>query len=256
MFIASDHGFTASYEVVYINKWLADQGLLRWSEQLPEDDKNAVFSEKLTAFSRAVDLAHTKAYALLPSCNGIFVTVGPPDYEPFRDELIRRLGEIRGPDGGQVVTAVRKREKCFPGPCMEHAPDLTLTLRDHGLISVLNARQVVVPRREPTGTHHPHGVLLGCGPGIAGSEREAPLCNILDVAPLLLYSLGLEIPAEYEGQVPQSFLDPEYLRLHPLRFAAGAVPPSPASADLAQTKAEPEEETIVLSQLRALGYLD
>ena len=37
VFIASDHGFTATTELVYINRWLHDQGLLAWRTEVPED---------------------------------------------------------------------------------------------------------------------------------------------------------------------------------------------------------------------------
>ncbi len=35
VFIASDHGFTASRDIVYINKWLAEQGWLHWRAARP-----------------------------------------------------------------------------------------------------------------------------------------------------------------------------------------------------------------------------
>ena len=104
------------------------------------------------------------------------------------------------------------------------------TLRDHGFISVLNAPAAVVPRPQPAGTHHPDGILLGIGPGVRpGAEVESR--SILDVAPLLAHSLGLEIPDDYEGALPTAFYDPSYLDADPPRRrradAAPAAPPVP-----------------------------
>jgi predicted AlkP superfamily phosphohydrolase/phosphomutase len=154
--VASDHGFTGSHEVVYINKWLSDRGYLRWRKELAADDKHGLFSQRLADLANAVDLPHTRAYALMPSSNGIYLNVSPDEYHSFREQLIGELLAIRGPDGGQVITQVKKREEWFPGPFKERAPDLTLSLRDHGLLSVLNADAVVVPRPSVVGTHHPH----------------------------------------------------------------------------------------------------
>jgi predicted AlkP superfamily phosphohydrolase/phosphomutase len=258
-FVASDHGFTATREIVYINKWLYDQGLLRWREQLAEDDQNANFSEHLTQFAGMFDLVHTKAYALLPSSNGIHLNVTANEYQTFREDLIRRLLEIRGPDGGQVITAVKKREDYFPGPFMNHVPDLTLTLRDHGFISVLNARSVVVPRPRPAGTHHPHGVLIGYGPGIR-EGADAGVVNILDVAPLLQHGLGLEIPAEMEGRFPAQLYDSSYLESDPPRVRrreATAASLSPATAAVAEGgEMDEAEQAIILERLKSLGYIE
>ncbi len=261
VFIASDHGFTATRETVYINKWLEEQGLLAWREAQATDADNANFSENLTRFAGAIDLARTRAYALLPSCNGIFLVVPPAEYEGFREDLVRRLYQIQGPDGGQVITAVRRREEIFPGPFMKAAPDLTLTLRDHGFISVLNGRAVVVPRPQPVGTHHPHGVLLGVGPGIRPG-RDAGLLNILDMTPLLVHSLGLEIPAEMEGKFPAALYEPSYLDSDPPRVGGRvAVPPdatlgtAPANGN-GQTDMDAAEEAILLDRLRSLGYIE
>jgi predicted AlkP superfamily phosphohydrolase/phosphomutase len=259
VFIVSDHGFTATREIVYINKWLHDQGLLRWREDLAEDDQNANFSEHLTQFAGSFDLSKTKAYALLPSCNGIYLNVPSEEYSGFREDLIRRLLQIKAPDGGQVITEVKKREDYFPGPFMKRVPDLTLTLRDFSFISVLNARSVVIPRPQPAGTHHPHGVLLGTGPGIKEGS-EVALVNILDVAPLLLHSLGLEIPAEMEGQFPNEVYDAAYLASDPPRCQKiaktltketkpGLSPPE--ESDMSET-----EQAIIFERLKSLGYIE
>ena len=257
VFIASDHGFTASHEVVYINKWLHDQGLLRWRGDVAEDDQNSFFGDRLADLANSIDLANTRAYAMTPSSNGIHITVPPEDYEAFRDDLIARLHRLEAPDGGRVIASVQKREEIYSGPQTDLAPDLTLTLRDHGFISVLNARAAIIPRQKLAGTHHPHGVLMGAGVGVrAGSD--AGHLQILDVAPLLLHSLGLEIPGEMEGIFPAAVYDPAYLASDRPRLArhAHAAPPT-NTPDPEDEVAEMDEasESVLLNRLKALGYL-
>ena len=261
VFVASDHGFAASHEILYINKWLHDQGLLVWRGDQAEDEAEACATPKPENDANAIDLERSRAFAFTPSANGIWLQVPENEYEAVREDLIAKLLEIRGPDGGQVVTEVKKRDQWFAGPWMHRFPDLTLSLRDHGFISVLNSREVVRPRTAPFGTHHPHGVLLGWGPGIR-SGVQAGHCDILDVAPLLLHSLGLTIPAEYEGAFPESLYEPAYLASDwphagaPTESAVTFEPPSAESDAGDEVEMDEEDEAILLERLKSLGYIE
>jgi hypothetical protein len=80
--------------------------------------------------------------------------------------------------------------------------------------------------------------------------------SILDVAPFLLHSLGLEIPADMEGTLPSAAFDPSRRGRRPVR-AAPAAPaepgPEPAAAEAFFTK---EDELKLAQRLRDLGYID
>lgn len=260
VFIASDHGFTASHEIVYVNKWLHDAGYLTWRGEVAADEKNSLFGESLAHVANAIDFPRTTAYALTPSSNGIFIqNVPASDYATFRQTLIAKLRELRGPDGGRIVTGIQLREDSYPGPYQQLAPDLILTLRDHGFISVINSKQAVVPRAQIAGTHHPDGVILGTGPGLMAGA-DAGRFDILDVAPLLLHSLELEIPQEYEGRFPAEMYDRTYLASHPALMAScdssptltlSGVETSEIEADL-----DEEDQAILMGRLRSLGYVE
>ena len=49
---------------------------------------------------------------------------------------------------------------------MERAPDLTLSIRDGGFVSILKSDVVLKPRPEVVGTHRPEGIFMAKGPGI------------------------------------------------------------------------------------------
>ena len=93
---------------------------------------------------------------------------------------------------------------------MHDAPDLLLVLRDFGFVSIKNKLPVVEPRTEIAGTHHPDGVFLAYGPGISKGATIARR-NITDVCATLLYSLGLAVPSDFEGKVPQAMFTAEQL---------------------------------------------
>jgi len=258
IFIASDHGFSASTEIFYVNKFLHDEGLLVWKEQPKGDENETIFVDKLQNHLDLIDIKRTKAFALTPSSNGIFINVPPEEYDEFRGQLIDKLFQIKGPDGGQVVTEAKTREEGFPGPYENHAPDLTLTLRDFGVISVLNASDVVIPRSQPWGTHHPDGVLMASGPGLR-SGVEVERRDIVEVTSLLAHSLSLAIPADYEGEFPESFYEADYLADDPPRIGDSAECPISQDADGGDDSGEEfseEDEAIVLQRLRSLGYIE
>lgn len=257
LFIASDHGFTASSEIFYVNKWLSDRGYLRWKGAVDEDTQGAHYSERLGNDANSIDAANSRAYSLAPSTNGVVINVAPERYAAFREKLSAELLAIRAPDGGQVVAKVSRREDCLPGPYCPRIPDLILTLRDHGFVSVLNAREFLVRRPGIIGTHHPQGVLAGCGPGIRAGQRVAAR-NILDVAPLLAHSLALPIPPRLEGKFPRDFYDDAYLREHPpiVGEPIGGMVSSPTAQAARGDDLDEEERTVIVERLKSLGYLE
>jgi predicted AlkP superfamily phosphohydrolase/phosphomutase len=92
---------------------------------------------------------------------------------------------------------------------------------------------------EPSGSHDdaPDGVVFAVGDGIrTGARLERG--SILDLAPTLLYLMGLPVARDMEGRVWTEILDEEFLRHHPVSFipsyaGVGAAPAAvPAEADL------------------------
>jgi predicted AlkP superfamily phosphohydrolase/phosphomutase len=259
VFMASDHGFTASTEVVRINRYLSELGHLTYHE-VPDTDAGRRRVNSPFAF---LDWDKTVAYCPTPSSNGIHIRVAqapgqpgipPTDYYDFRDRLIADLYALKAPGSDEpVIQKVMTREDVFPGQAMESAPDLTLVLRDYGFVSIRNLDPVVLPRHEPSGTHHPDGVFMAAGPGIrTGIEGER--LQITDVAATLLYSLGLPIPDDFEGQVAHACLEDDHLHAHPVHFG----PPTQRmeNGELKEATVSDSERQKILDQLAQLGYLE
>ena len=174
------------------------------------------------------------------------------EYEAFRERLIADLLELKDPDTGeQIITAVQKREDAFPGPAMESAPDLTLTLCDHGFVSVRNRAPVVVKRPIPLGTHHPDGIFIMAGPGVA-HKRGADM-NIEDTTAIVTHSAGMAVPRNFEGHIPDDLFTAEWLADHPIKKGAGA---RMRDAFGHGDDMEDSQKAEVLAQLKLLGYLE
>jgi hypothetical protein len=151
-----------------------------------------------------------------------------------------------------VVKRVMVRDEAFPGPHMEHAPDLTLTLRDGGFLSILPSKEIVKPRPQVSGMHRPEGIFIAAGPGIRAGARLEPR-GIADMAPTLLYSLGLPVPCEMEGKLVEDAFEPSVLESAPPRIEGSGMVSEPAESEETMTA---EDEATVLERLRQLGYID
>lgn len=257
VYVVSDHGFGSTTDLVYINVFLAEQGWLRWSDDVPLDDGRGIMVQRMKNHVGMLDWGATRAYALTPSSNGIFIRGVPPDrYHAFRAEVIRALEDFRDPATGErVVTAIRTREEIFAGSAMSLAPDLTLTLRDGGMVSILKADAALRRRDEPAGTHRPEGIFVAGGPGIRRGVDLEPL-SVLDVAPVLLHSIDLPTPADFEGRFPAEIFEPAHLARHPHRVGAPTRGPGEVPRRFASEQLDAADESVVADRLRRLGYLE
>jgi predicted AlkP superfamily phosphohydrolase/phosphomutase len=210
------------------------------------------------------DWSATTAFALTSSSNAIFIRkaatpgapgVPPEDYAAFRERLVKSLEAFSDPKTGRaIIKRVLRREDAFPGNQMDSAPDLLLELQDHSFLSILRTDAPLKPRPMPYGTHHPNGIFIAAGPGIRAGVEIEPF-SILDVAPTLLYSLGLPIPGDLEGTVVRDAFEPSYLEAHPVQigvptYSSAALPP-----EQAPEKMDADAEAQVRIRLKALGYL-
>jgi len=263
VFICSDHGFTGSHELLYINTWLEQQGYLTWRAGF--DPPSDTFDLNPTAYQHdAFDMSGTKAYAIIPSSNGIHIPVRrtpegaglpPEQYQSFRRELIDALLHrcVESETGENLVSRVWTREEIFAGSRMEIAPDLTLRLRDHGFFSVRRSTRTHARRPMILGTHHPEGILMARGPGIKQGASIGPV-HLIDVAPTVLYSMDLEIPGNLPGRFLREIYRDNRLAAHPVRrsLAAGA----PAATPAASAPEAPLDDSEILEKLKVLGYIE
>jgi len=263
IFIASDHGFTsAGDEIFYANVWLEQHGYLKWADGVPLDQERRLTLDGHSGSDTMFDWSATTASALTASSNGIYIRrakhsgAGVPncEYEAFRTKLASSLLHFTDDSGRRVVQEVLFQEQAFPGKRMLDAPDLTLILRDRSFLSVLRADAPLKPRISPYGTHHPAGIFLASGAGIrAGSLiREAP---IVSVAPTLLYSLGLPIPKEMEGNVNLPAFELAFQAVNPVCWEDRKLSAEPQELSHSIAR-DAEEEEAVISRLKALGYLE
>jgi len=159
---------------------------------------------------------------------------------------------------GTVEAFYRYQDEIL-GDILRAAPGATvLVLSDHGFATGARRPDDVKPFIEgkPGLWHELTGIFLAAGPGIG--RGEIPTVTLYDIAPTVLYLLGLPVPDDMPGRVPQALLDeafasrfpiekvPSYEGLGP-RVAATITPGTAAGGQAAEQE--------MVEQLRSLGYI-
>ncbi len=265
--MASDHGFGPSSDVFYLNTWLEQHGYLTWAKDtdVQHQETPLVGFGQMTRHIFQLDWEQTVAYAATPSSQGIHIVtrrpgsdqvMSPETYLTIRTELADALREIRHPKTGRrLASGVWTREEVFSGPQQALAPDISIMLEDGAAISILRSDTLFQHRDMPKGNHRWDGIFAAGGPGIRSGVAVDEL-SIVDVAPLLLYSLDLPIPVDMSGRVPHEVLEPEELERRPPRSMAGSVPAASAEYVPVEAAYDAESEATILKRLRALGYVE
>ena len=201
--VASDHGAKRMKGAFCFNSWLIREGLLKLGRPIKE----------VTRLEDAdVDWGRTVAWGWGGYYARVFLNVkgreergiiDPAKYEKVREELVERIGEIKGPRGEVWRTRVLKPEEVFP-ECRGNPPDLMVYFDDLYWRSAgtLGQSHLYLPEND-TGpddaVHDKYGLFIYYDPkrDLGGVEREL---KITDIAPTVLKSMGMPIPRDMEGR--------------------------------------------------------
>jgi len=218
------------------------------------------------AVTHPIDWSCTQAYFASLTSESIYVRVRGRDagglvepgaeYEALRDRVIRALLDVRDPETGEAVVAdAYRREEVYNGSRLEELPDIVFSL---GKRPYLPSEQLApsaivqdLPAEAGGGRHQPNGIFLAAGAGI---RRNTVLegAQIVDLAPTILYALGVPVPQDMDGRVLTEAFDPEFVGTHPVQFGL----PTPVDDVRAGPVYTADEADAIESHLRDLGYLE
>jgi predicted AlkP superfamily phosphohydrolase/phosphomutase len=267
--VASDHGFGPTDELFFVNSWLAEQGFLAWAEDGSAGPTAAtdVGFAQMTRHITLLDWSRTLAYAATPSSQGIHVVAKDPrtgrpmtatGRAEICQEITKALLTARHPGtGAPLVSRVWPGETAFGTSHTGIAPDLAVELPDGMAFSIIRSPEVVLARDEPKGNHRWLGICSVTGPGVRVGD-DIPELSICDVAPMVLHSLGLAVPAGLDGRLPAEVY-PSAQDLAPAqedRLTLQLPEPAYAGSGDPGDGYDSESEAVVVARLRALGYLD
>ena len=223
-----------------------------------------------------IDWSRTKAYCteVLAAPPSIWINlkgikpagiVEPTEYKQLIDFIIEKLDELKDPRTGKpVIARVHRRDELFDGPFSGEAADIVLDWwSEDSLFSAepsfakdRDKPAVIIREHRPSkdsewgGTHRLNGILIGRGP-VLKSATEIESAQLIDLAPTLLYLLGVPVPEDMDGKVLTSAVRPDFLAAHPVRAGIASGISETRPSDYTE-----EESAKVEERLRALGYLE
>jgi len=220
--------------------------------------RSAMTKANLLPSMDQVDWSRTKVFATRFGVNLFVNRVGRfphgivqpgAEYEALLRELEERLLSLRDEAlGTPVVKAVHRRETLYQGEHTDLGPDLVVEWAN--LYDSARDGQDGVRVPGVVGNHVPEGVYILHGPGVRpGATLDA---QITDIAPTVLYLMGLPVPSDMDGRVLLEALEPAYTRDHPVMAGEPAVVAGPVEG----YSYSAEEQAQIEEQLRGLGYID
>jgi predicted AlkP superfamily phosphohydrolase/phosphomutase len=269
--VVSDHGLGPSKKVFNINEWLRREGFLAVKsvsfEKTLSPEKVAKLLENpfINALVKVIpDIFQKKAYKkVFARSKDIISRIDPQTTAAYafshahfasvwllkKDEYIlsdieQKIKKVKDPDTKEnIITRVLRRDHIFYGDWVENAPDLVVEAVPHCSIRSQRIGNVFSQSLQ-SGDHRMNGIFIAYGPGIKKGRIDQ--ISIFDVCPTLLAMLGLDIPADMDGNVITEL------------FKEGiTIKEAEASQrEIHQNVYTEKEEETLKNRLSALGYFD
>lgn len=279
VFLLSDHGFGPLQENFFlVNNWLANLGLMDTSSpsraRLQNVLSNILWIRKLIPkgmrkrVKARPNWKMTRAYGVVtyPSIGGINLNLigrekrGTVTPGTEADDVIKKIGEalysLEDQKGNKIIRKVIITKNEFFGSHVDDLPDIIFELETKYCQKLGTgfgptfARFQVLYHKKVTGTHRMNGILVISGPFIK-KGLEIKGAEIIDIAPTILYLMGLPIPNDFDGRVLEDAIQRTHLDSEPIVFTEAE------EFDREQSKYlyDEKERKQIEDKLRALGYI-
>ncbi|HEU5226777.1 MAG TPA: hypothetical protein VFU49_03115 [Ktedonobacteraceae bacterium] len=241
-FIMTDVWQAAAHTLVNVNDFLVDIGLLEVKGT--RCAANIVWPEALV-----YGLGAGQLWINLRGREPEGVVGSGREYQEVCDALVYELRSnwLDTRTNEPVIEQVYKKSELYGGEYLFKAPDLITVYRPGYAPS---ARAValdldgasITTVGDPGQVQAPYARLLGYGPSLLSSVGQQ--AALIDVAPTMLYLLGLPIPRRMDGEVVTGIVTQEYQEQHAIN-----------RIDEVEHLLTDEEEGLIVDRLRDLGYL-
>jgi predicted AlkP superfamily phosphohydrolase/phosphomutase len=281
--VISDHGFEAYKYRFNLATWLYQQGLLvpdrrqqtpPWPKRLTQylrvgrllrflvsQKSMAKLEQKLDLAPDVIDWRKSSVYVTAFSSEaGIYIMEQDPvRKEAIATRIIDGVKLLKDPRTGEaIVEAVYRSHEIYHGPRLDMMPDLVVVpISNYMCNNHYRATDSLVEEIKPevefvVGRHHPEGIIVGNGPDISG--RTAIKADIIDVAPTVLYMLGLDVSADCDGHVIMDMFTSDFVTVRGTpRIGARGSGPEEMARPAQVYSADDEQE--IQKKLRDLGYI-
>jgi predicted AlkP superfamily phosphohydrolase/phosphomutase len=282
--VVSDHGFQAHKKIFNLGLWLSQNGFVKMQLQacrsrasLPvrmaqkigigkilrkllstgtvrQIEKNVKLKDEY------VDRVNSRVH--LQCCGGegfiFLLEADASQHQTTANELTEKLSKIKVPDTDiPVVAAVCPKDKIYHGQYLEIMPDLVIVPADGYSFGDNYAAQddlwqsVDVGRQMHIGKHHSDGIFIATGEGVKSQKQIN--AHITDIAPTVLYYLGLPIRKDSDGAVIKDIFSQKFLQECTIEQISH-VPPESQHTDGKDVYSD-KDEAQIQKRLKDLGYL-
>jgi predicted AlkP superfamily phosphohydrolase/phosphomutase len=275
IFIVSDHGFQLTDKRFNLGKWLHQQGYLCFDKKFfwfP-------FVKNIVGKIDVLNLRRHLANKLKSKTGNLLATEGPVSWQNSRaisigsasegciylleadeskrsqtqSEITSKLEKIKDPeDGTSVVKRVYRKEELFKGNFIDFMPDLIIDPADnYTFTGFYKADPGLFHKVAAKGKHHQHGIVIAAGKHIKHLENIK--AHITDIAPTILYYLGLPIDGDVDGRVLEEIFTEQFLNQQPAQKVSHEKKEvGPANAP--EVYSENDQQKIE-ERLKDLGYI-
>ena len=212
-----------------------------------------------------VDWNSTKAYAIGSTAGQVYVNLrgrepggiieAGKEYEEVREDIIAELSALVDRETGEtIIEDIYKKEELYSGPHSVIAPDIVFLPKGLEIVAFgeyeFASHRMLDYSHGLSGSHRMDGVLMMKGVGLRKGIKIMN-ANIMDIAPTVLYLLGLHISKDMDGVVLKDAILDEVLEQNPIQFGDDAT--RSVRAGGTYTKSEEEE---LKAHLKSLGYFE
>jgi len=233
LFLMSDHGCADIDTEFHINSWLNERGYLTTgSSYVGYLNRLGVTQEKAATILGALNLervvknlapaaivdrvpteegatrqskfesVNLAASNAIASGQGVVYVLEPPDsraYTETRQAITAELSQLRTPEGVPVAPKIHRGEELYPNGTPRYRPDIVFE-QGPGIHTsdAVGADSVFETPRRWEAENRRDGLFAAVGPNVGSVGRLAPT-SILDIAPTVLYAMGLDVPTSFEG---------------------------------------------------------
>lgn len=229
--------------------------------------RDQIESRLITSY---LDWSQTKAFAL-GAYGNVWINlkgrepqgiVAPNEYDQVCRDVEKKLLALTY-KGENVVECVHRKQDIYSGSFLNSAPDLIIQWKDYAYHSrqrfgeeeteIFKEQQnMPMSKLEMNGFHRMNGIFIAKGNHIK-QNQEITGAQIIDIAPTLLFLMGLPIEKEMDGKILQTIFTDDFLKNQTI----SSEPQSNVKSDKnsSQNVYSTEESEVVVDRLKSLGYL-
>lgn len=202
--VVSDHGTKKMVGGICINEWLIQNGYMKLVQ----------YPSESTPFNKlVVDWENTKVWGEGGYYGRVFINVKDREpkgvvaqhhYEHFRNELIKKLEDLRDENGRNINTKVFKPEEIY-SECNGIPPDLIVYYGnlDWRAIGSVGTKSVWASENDtgPDDANHSQQGIFIMKNGMTKNNIRKKGATIYDIAPTILKYIDVRAPQSMEGKV-------------------------------------------------------